>query len=678
MDDTEEKIHWNKENIISLILIIISFFADLGLFIFYNKEQSLYFSLLNLMSLFEISFLFSKFCSEFALSKQLKLGSILNGISFWKIDYDSLFGKDTKISFYFAMRILYIFLNICFFIETIKLINRPFSQSKKSTNLYLILSALLLILVFCLQKYVNLNEKKKEGLVKFLFHCIIDIIFVITSFISIIFVIKRFCWKKPLIQSSKNLFVLRHFTYIAILIIYLGIELKYHYDSLDTPDNNTKTTTINYINCIIYSLGLVMSLIKISDLIVFRLNKMKNNKKGVTSMISSNLNVEFMCCILYGMTDIFFKNQNENSFSFLKNKKSIVHTIKYNNTIDSYNYADMNDIDIHVSIKKSLINPEENDLNSEKTISNSNQNEEDSLIIEYLPEIFNNLRKNDNIDDNIMIKAFSPSKNKKAINKMSESKGKSGSFFFYSHDRKFIIKTIIEEERETLLNIINTYYNYVKEHKETLITKIYGVYTVVIKNASSVNIILMQNLFGCSPIHIQRMFDLKGSTIGRKTKDVQNWKKDQVLKDLDYEWLTKIERKLINFKEDDIKEIKNNLTKDINFYKNLGLMDYSLLFIIIDFPNKIDPDYNQIVGLLDDPKYRGHVYKSNDKKFLYIIGIIDYLQIFNCKKRLENFFKGIYYGKEKNMISAVESHYYGDRFFNFMAEKVFIVGEKDV
>ena len=243
-------------------------------------------------------------------------------------------------------------------------------------------------------------------------------------------------------------------------------------------------------------------------------------------------------------------------------------------------------------------------------------------------------------------------------------------------DRKFIIKTITEGEKNTLSNILHDYYNYIKDHKNTVITKIYGIYTIVIKNASSVNVILMQNLFGCSPIHIQRMFDLKGSEVQRKTKDVQKWKRDQVLKDLDYQWLTKVERKLINFKEEDITEIKSNLYNDIKCFKKLRLMDYSLLFIIIDFPNKIDPDYNQIVGLLEDPKYIGHVYKSENEEYIYIIVIIDYLQKYNLKKKIENCIKGIVYGKEKNMISAVEPEYYGNRFNDFMIEKVFIIGEK--
>ena len=76
------------------------------------------------------------------------------------------------------------------------------------------------------------------------------------------------------------------------------------------------------------------------------------------------------------------------------------------------------------------------------------------------------LRKNDGISDDIMIKSFSPIKNKSAIDKMGESKGKSGSFFFYSYDRKFIIKTINNEEKETFDRILTNYYNYVKEQKK--------------------------------------------------------------------------------------------------------------------------------------------------------------------------------------------------------------------
>lgn len=38
-------------------------------------------------------------------------------------------------------------------------------------------------------------------------------------------------------------------------------------------------------------------------------NAERNKKKTLISMISSNMNLEFMCCILYGLTEIFYKKK---------------------------------------------------------------------------------------------------------------------------------------------------------------------------------------------------------------------------------------------------------------------------------------------------------------------------------------------------------------------------------
>ena len=668
--------------IIFTAAITASTIANCLVYCFFHREQSLYFSLLKLISLFEISFIYSKYitiANNFTLIETIKKkfnAKFVNFLNF--LTFDKFLGfQFLKYNEYFynSMKRVYFIINIFLCIETINLITRPFSQSKKKTNIYYVLSFLVIISSFLLETF--LNKKISPEYIDLGLYCL----FVLVGTISIIFVIIRFCLHKPLIQSAKNFFVMRHIIYIIVLSgIYVN-ELKW----LNYNPFVQKT--------IILSLGFVMSFIKITDQLFVRDKNAakRKKKKGVTSLITSNLNVEFMCCILYGMTDIFMKNYNKKASkknSLSKGRKT--HTIKYLNTIDD-KIEDIKDIKMHVSqLGESLVNTkndnEESNLDNSNTFTytntnlnvsdNSNSKTEDALIIEYSPETFNELRADDEISDEVMIKAFSPSKNKSAIEKMSESKGKSGSFFFYSHDRKFIIKTITGDEKNTLLNILHDYFNYIKNHKNTLITKIYGIYTLVIKNASSVNIILMQNLFGCSPIHIQRMFDLKGSKVQRKTKDVQKWRRDQVLKDLDFQWLTKVERKLINFKEDDIKQIRETLYGDISFYKSLSLMDYSLLLIIIDFPNNIDPDYKQILYLLEDPKYRGHVYKSENENYIYIIGIIDYLQEYNFKKKMEHCLKGIIYGKEKNMVSAVEPEYYGKRFNEFMKNNVFVVGEK--
>jgi len=640
----------DQELLINLIILSVSLIIVFCIFFFYKSEESLYFNILKLISLLEIAFLYSKFLSteeaqDFIEQKVINKDKFKSLTFPIHIDFD-YFHINTFL--YNATKSVYIFLNIILSIETIRLITRPFSHSKKKINIYYFISVLLLVISIITQYYIDSDIYYK-------INDVLYFVFVISGIISIIFVIVRFCLNKPLIQSAKNFFAVRHIIYIIFLCGIFINELSFF--------NKDKFVE----NKIVFSLGIITSLIKISEKLYCWENSFskRSKRKGASSMISTNLNVEFMCCILYGMTEILEKKKNKIIYD-AKNQKEKTHTIKYLNTIDSKR-KDIQSIIMEVSSEN------KEGLLDESGIENGNSKlGEDASITEYSPQIFDELRKDDGITDDIMIKSFSPKKNKKAIEKMGESKGKSGSFFFYSHDRKFIIKTITNEEKETMDEILSNYYNYVKSHKSTLITKIYGIYTVVIKYASSVNVILMQNLFGCTPTHIQRMFDLKGSTVQRKTKNVQNWKKDQVLKDMDYQWLTQVERKLINFNLSDIKEIKINMENDIQFYKGLCLMDYSLLFIIIDYPNNMDPDYHSIVGLLDDPKYKGHVYKSDNNNYIYIIGIIDYLQKYNFRKRLENCVKGIYFGKEKNMISAVDPEFYGERFQDFMTKNVFV------
>ena len=648
----------SKEILIYFILLCASIIITFLMYFFYQSEQSLYFNIIKLISLIEISFLFSKFLSidvtqAFIADKIISKETLIALTSPIKFDYNYI---EANLYLYQSTKSIYLFLNIMLCIETIKLIKRPFSHSKNQINIYILLSALIFIISIITQRYI-------EPHIYAYINDALYFIFIASGIISMIFVIIRFCLGRPLIQSAKNFFVMRHIVYILFLGAIFLNELSFI---------NIKIVTRN---TIAFCLGIIMSLVKISEKFYFCENNSskKSKKKGASSMISSNLNVEFMCCILYGMTDIFMKNKNQ-SLNNIKTTREKTHTIKYLNTIDSKR-NDIKSIVLEVSSEQDekLINDKDEEKNQEGGIFNTG---EDAFITEYFADKFDELRKNDGITDDIMIKSFSPIKNKSAIDKMGESKGRSGSFFFYSHDRKFIIKTITNEEKETMDKILVNYYNYMKSFNTTLITKIYGIYTVVIKNASSVNVILMQNLFGCSPIHIQRMFDLKGSSVQRKTKNVQKWKKDQVLKDMDYQWLTQVEPKLINFSNEDIQEIKKNMENDVNFLRRLSLMDYSLLFIIVDYPNKIDPDYKQIVGLLDDPKYKGHVYESFTKEFIYIIGIIDYLQIYNFRKNMETFVKGIYFGKEKNMISCVEPNYYGERFQDFMKKNVFVMETK--
>jgi len=72
--------------------------------------------------------------------------------------------------------------------------------------------------------------------------------------------------------------------------------------------------------------------------------------------------------------------------------------------------------------------------------------------------------------------------NKEQMSKVKESEGKSGSFFFFSHDGRFLIKTISKNELNTMLGgFMENYLKYMTENHDSLIARVYGIYTIIIK-----------------------------------------------------------------------------------------------------------------------------------------------------------------------------------------------------
>ena len=84
--------------------------------------------------------------------------------------------------------------------------------------------------------------------------------------------------------------------------------------------------------------------------------------------------------------------------------------------------------------------------------------------------------------------------NVQKVFKAGQGAGKSGSFFFFSYDNRLMIKTISVEEEKTLKNMVK----YVNEHitgneGQSLIAKVYGLYTIRSKQFAPVSFMLMQN-----------------------------------------------------------------------------------------------------------------------------------------------------------------------------------------
>lgn len=103
--------------------------------------------------------------------------------------------------------------------------------------------------------------------------------------------------------------------------------------------------------------------------------------------------------------------------------------------------------------------------------------------------------------------------------KAGEGAGRSGSFFFFSHDRKFIIKTMTKEELDLYLSKLQLFSNHLRTNKNSLIAKIFGVFTINTEYMKEVHVMLMENTSQFdNPENLQAVFDLKGSLVDRKVK----------------------------------------------------------------------------------------------------------------------------------------------------------------
>jgi len=63
-------------------------------------------------------------------------------------------------------------------------------------------------------------------------------------------------------------------------------------------------------------------------------------------------------------------------------------------------------------------------------------------IVGYYIDNFAKLRKSDGITRIKVLKSLTPERNRSSVFKAGEASGASGSFFFFSHDKQFIIKTM--------------------------------------------------------------------------------------------------------------------------------------------------------------------------------------------------------------------------------------------
>ncbi|KAJ6781703.1 hypothetical protein PWT90_05708 [Aphanocladium album] len=158
------------------------------------------------------------------------------------------------------------------------------------------------------------------------------------------------------------------------------------------------------------------------------------------------------------------------------------------------------------------------------------------------------------------------------------SPGKSGSFFYFSRDYKYIIKTIHHSEHKFLRKILKDYYTHVQQNPNTLLSQFYGLHRVKMPYGKKIHFVVMNNLF---PPHrdIHSTFDLKGSTVGRDYREEDLEQNPRAtLKDLN--WLRRKRNLELGIQKKRL--FLEQLRSDVVLLKRLQIMDYSLLIGIHD------------------------------------------------------------------------------------------------
>lgn len=207
---------------------------------------------------------------------------------------------------------------------------------------------------------------------------------------------------------------------------------------------------------------------------------------------------------------------------------------------------------------------------------------ENVIITEVMPYVFAKIRDNDRITNTMIKKSLSPEFNREQAFNAGEGQGKSGSFFFFSHDHRFIIKTMNDDEFKKFNWMIEDYLDHMIDNSHSLIARIYGVYTVKKESMHGIHCMLMgnSNKLHDDGDHLKYIFDLKGSLINRHVMmRIKNHKPSRVLKDINLLHI-KWNENIIKMVDEDVYSIMQNIEKDVELFRKHNIMDYSLLFAI--------------------------------------------------------------------------------------------------
>ncbi|CAM9478500.1 unnamed protein product [Ectocarpus sp. 6 AP-2014] len=342
---------------------------------------------------------------------------------------------------------------------------------------------------------------------------------------------------------------------------------------------------------------------------------------------------------------------------------------------------------------------------------------------DYAPKVFKNLRGLFGIDEASYMNSVAGDYDYLEL----ITNSKSGSFFFYSHDQKYIIKNMKRAEAKFFRSILPQYYEHHRTHPDSVLIRFCGMYLVK-KGHKKIPFIVMKCIDGTAQMKIHNKYDLKGSKVHRTAKEGEKVLKDNNLRE------AKTKFRLGSQRDAFLKVVRS----DAEFLRDVNVMDYSMFVSVHDAsrppertlqrgyteftrrPERtVRRGYTEFFTFADEasdgpksavkpiPSRRGEAFRAaaadtdgdgastvgtetakpsagytgamrfrpdggidsegdQDPKEIYWLGVIDVLQVYTNMKHAETWYKAI--GRVKNELSCVDPALYCERFISFMEE----------
>ena len=193
--------------------------------------------------------------------------------------------------------------------------------------------------------------------------------------------------------------------------------------------------------------------------------------------------------------------------------------------------------------------------------------------------------------------------------------------------------------------------------------------------SGKVYFVVLRNFF---PVRPQLSFDLKGATANRRALKTWELHQTNTVAGLyatlrDWEWMDI--GMTTDLEEVDAAKIWAMICTDCEYLQRQQLLDYSLLIGIYRPSAALSPQQKQEVLLQLARQCRGCAALSRDRQKVYFFGIIDVLEKFSLRWRVQRAVLRLLYvlamrWRSSDGISAMPPALYADRFRTFMAYEV--------